>query len=116
MRIYPRTGLERILRAEGLITPDANLLEPFFYFSPELPRQWYLEELSRFGREHRNVVNSFEAQQPVVERLLRWCAYLPLPRPRWRVLPRLRRIINPFRGIRPRVFEDHPYPIVPEFP
>jgi len=44
---------------------------------------------------------------------MKWCAYLPLPRPRWRVLPRLRRIVDPFRGIRPRVFEDHPYPIVP---
>jgi radical SAM superfamily enzyme YgiQ (UPF0313 family) len=113
VRIYPRTGLERTLRDEGLIAPEANLLEPFFYFSPELPRQWYLEELSRFGRDHRNVVNSFEAQQPIVEKLMKWCAYLPLPRPRWRVLPRLRRIVDPFRGIRPRVFEDHPYPIVP---
>ena len=113
VRVYPRTGLERSLRAGGLIPPDANLLEPFFYFSPDLPRRWYLEELTRFGRAHRNVVNSFEAQQPIVERLTRWCAHLPLPRPRWRVLPRLRRIVDPFRGIRPRVFEDHPYPIVP---
>jgi radical SAM superfamily enzyme YgiQ (UPF0313 family) len=113
VRIYPRTGLEKSLREEGLIAPDANLLEPFFYFSPDLPRGWYLGELSRFGREHRNVVNSFEAQQPIVERLTKWCTYLPLPRPRWRVLPKLRRIVDPFQGIRPRVFEDHPYPIVP---
>jgi anaerobic magnesium-protoporphyrin IX monomethyl ester cyclase len=114
VRIYPRTGLERSLRAEGLIAPEANLLEPFFYFSPDLSREWYLEELARFGRQHRNVLNSFEAQQPIVERLTRWCTHLPLPRPRWRVLPRLRRVIDPFRGIRPRVFEDHPYPIVPD--
>ncbi|MGH9443201.1 MAG: B12-binding domain-containing radical SAM protein [Thermoanaerobaculia bacterium] len=113
VRVYPRTGLEAMLRADGLIPPEANLLEPFFYFSPDLPRAWYLDELARFGRQHRNVVNSFEAQQPIVERLARWFMYLPLPRPRWRVLPRLRRLVDPFQGIRPRVFEDHPYPIVP---
>jgi radical SAM superfamily enzyme YgiQ (UPF0313 family) len=116
VRVYPQTGLERSLRSEGLIPPGTNLLEPFFYFSPQLPRAWYLEELVRFGREHRNVINSFEAQQPIVERLTRWCARLPLPRPRWRVLPALRRLVDPFRGIRPRVFENHPFPIVPAAP
>ena len=116
VRVYPRTGLERSLRTEGLIPPDADLLRPFFYFSPELPRERYLSELVSFGREHRNVVNSFEAQQPIVERMIRWCARLPLPRPRWRVLPSLRRIVDPFHGIRPGVFENHPYPIVPDNP
>jgi anaerobic magnesium-protoporphyrin IX monomethyl ester cyclase len=113
VRVYPRTGLERRLRAEGLLREGTDLLRPFFYFSPELPRAWYLEELGRFGRRHRNVVNSFEAQQPVVERLLAWSSRLPLPRPRWRVLPRLRRMWDPFAGIRPGIFEDSPYPIVP---
>jgi len=113
VRVYPQTGLERQLRAEGLIRPDANLLEPFFYLSPDLPRDWYLERLSSFARQHPNVVHSFEAQQPIVEKLTRACMYLPLPKPRWRVLPYLRGVVDPFRGMRRDLFENHPYPIVP---
>jgi anaerobic magnesium-protoporphyrin IX monomethyl ester cyclase len=113
VRVYPGTGLAESLRGEGLLDERSNLLQPVFYFSPELPRDWYLAELERFGRRHRNVVSSFEAQQPVVERLVRWLAPFPLPRPRWRALPWLRRIVNPFAGIRPGVFENHPFPILP---
>jgi len=116
VRVYPRTGLARSLGQQGLLADDADLLRPLFYFSPDLPRGWYLEELVRFGRRHPNVVNSFEAQQPVVERLVRWLAYAPLPRPRWRALPWLRRLVDPFKGLRPRVFEDHPFPILPASP
>lgn len=113
VRVYPGTGLERRLRAEGWIASETNLLEPFFYLSPELPRDRYLDLLTGFAKEHRNVVHSFEAQQPVVDTLTRACMYLPLPKPRWRVLPRLRRFVDPFRPMRRDVLENHPFPVVP---
>jgi anaerobic magnesium-protoporphyrin IX monomethyl ester cyclase len=116
VRVYPGTGLERSLRAEGLIGPGADLLEPFFYLSPELPREWYFDHLSAFAREHPNVVHSFEAQQPIVDRLTRACMYLPLPKPRWRVLPYLRRFVDPFRPMRRDLLDDHPFPVVPSAP
>ena len=113
VRVYPGTGLERRLRADGLIGPAANLLEPFFYLSPDLPRDWYFDYLEGFARQHANVVHSFEAQQPIVDRLTRACMYLPLPKPRWRVLPYLRRFVDPFQPMRRNLLDDHPFPVVP---
>ena len=40
IRIYPGSGLERIAVREGVVAPDANLLEPTYYFSPQLERAW----------------------------------------------------------------------------
>ena len=113
VRVYPGTGLERRLRAEGWIGPETNLLEPFFYLSPDLPRDRYFDLLMKLAKEHRNVVHSFEAQQPIVDTLTRACMYLPLPKPRWRVLPRLRRFVDPFRPPRRDALERHSFPVVP---
>jgi hypothetical protein len=39
--------------------------------------------------------------------------YLPLPKPRWRVLPYLRRFVDPFQSMRRDLLDDHPFPVVP---
>ena len=36
MRIYPNTPLHRIAIAEGIVSPETELLTPVFYFSPQL--------------------------------------------------------------------------------
>jgi radical SAM superfamily enzyme YgiQ (UPF0313 family) len=46
IRIYPHTPLASMAFAEGLITPDDNLLLPRFYVTPAL-RDWLPERLAR---------------------------------------------------------------------
>ncbi|MBL8113697.1 MAG: radical SAM protein [Acidobacteria bacterium] len=112
VRVYRGTGLHRRLVEEGKLAPDANLLEPVFAFSETLPRDWYLARLLAFSRAHPNVVNSFEAGQPIVERLARALGRLPLPRPRWRLLPAIRRLGSPFRAARADALSSSPWPVV----
>jgi anaerobic magnesium-protoporphyrin IX monomethyl ester cyclase len=114
VRVYRGTGLHRSLLASGRISEDQSLLEPLFVFSDSLPRDRYLEKLVRFSREHPNVVNSFEAGQPIVETLARLLGRLPLPRPRWRLLPLVRRFGSPFRAVRPDALVDSRWPVVTE--
>lgn len=112
VRVYRGTGLHRALLAEGSLSPSQNLLEPFFVFSSTLPRDWYLSRLIEFSRENPNVVNSFEAGQSVVETLSRAVSWLPFPRPRWRLLPAIRRIGSPFRAARKDALTAPPWPVV----
>jgi radical SAM superfamily enzyme YgiQ (UPF0313 family) len=112
VRVYRGTGLHRALVAEGKIAPDADLLEPLFVFSESLPRESYLERLVAFSKAHPNVVNSFEAGQPIVETLARLAGRLPIPRPRWRLLPLVRRIGSPFRAARPDALTASRWPVV----
>jgi radical SAM superfamily enzyme YgiQ (UPF0313 family) len=46
LRIYPQTPLARIAVADGLISPDDNLLFPSFYITPSL-RDWLPERIGR---------------------------------------------------------------------
>ncbi len=43
MRIYPGTILEKIAEKEGLISNDGSLLQPVFYFAPELDQKRVME-------------------------------------------------------------------------
>lgn len=112
VRVYRGTGLHRALLAEGRLDPEADLLEPLFVFSERLPREAYLERLVAFSKEHPNVVNSFEAGQPIVETLARLAGRLPIPRPRWRLLPFIRRIGSPFRAARPDALTASPWRVL----
>lgn len=112
VRVYRGTGLQAELLERGLLEPDADLLRPVFTFSEALDRAWYRDRLRRFSKDHPNVVNSFEAGQPVVETLARVLGRLPLPRPRWRVLPWVRRVGSPFRDAAPDALTASPWPVV----
>lgn len=112
VRVYRGTGLHRSLLEAGRITQEQDLLQPLFVFSETLPRPEYMKRLLRFARAHPNVVNSFEAGQPIVETLGRLLGRLPLPRPRWRLLPLLRSFGSPFRDVRPDALVQSPWPIV----
>jgi radical SAM superfamily enzyme YgiQ (UPF0313 family) len=51
-RIYPGTAVHRRALAEGLITPETNLLEPRYYLSPALSEDQVFENLHRFSKEN----------------------------------------------------------------
>jgi radical SAM superfamily enzyme YgiQ (UPF0313 family) len=55
LRIYPQTPLARIALAEGVISPDEDLLLPRFYLVPEL-RDWLPERVASY-RASRSWVN-----------------------------------------------------------
>lgn len=112
VRVYRGTGLHRALVTAGKMGQNQNLLEPFFVFSDSLPRDWYLARLIEFSRANPNVVNSFEAGQSVVEVMSSLLGRLPFPRPRWRLLPIIRRIGSPFRAARGNALTASPWPVV----
>lgn len=53
IRIYPHTALARVAVAQGLISPDDNLLQPRFYLAKEL-REWLPETVKRWLTERPN--------------------------------------------------------------
>ncbi|HMD69147.1 MAG TPA: lipid biosynthesis B12-binding/radical SAM protein [Chitinivibrionales bacterium] len=54
MRVYPGTPLFRRALSEGVITPETDLLPPFFYVSPALSKEKILALLDGFSAESRN--------------------------------------------------------------
>jgi radical SAM superfamily enzyme YgiQ (UPF0313 family) len=51
-RIYPGTAVHRRAIAEGMMTPETNLLEPRYYLSPSLSEGEVFELLQQFSREN----------------------------------------------------------------
>lgn len=54
MRIYPGTQLFRQAVADGLLVPDANLLEPQYFLSPALTSEEVFAQLETFARQAPN--------------------------------------------------------------
>jgi len=58
IRIYPGTELERIARAEGVLTlPPHEMLEPVFYLSPSINKEWLLKKVYNSMSTHMNFIN-----------------------------------------------------------
>ncbi|MBL9127937.1 MAG: cobalamin-dependent protein [Verrucomicrobiales bacterium] len=90
MRVYPGTRLRDRALAEGVISADADLLEPVHYFAPGLDREAVQARLAEFGKTDTNWIlgeppPSFAS---LVERLRRRGVVGPL----WTYFARLRRL------------------------
>jgi hypothetical protein len=58
IRIYPGTELERIARADGVLTlPSHEMLEPVFYLSPSINKEWLLKKVYNSMATHMNFIN-----------------------------------------------------------
>jgi radical SAM superfamily enzyme YgiQ (UPF0313 family) len=58
IRIYPGTELERIARADGVLTlPSHEMLEPVFYLSPSINKEWLLKKVHNSMATHMNFIN-----------------------------------------------------------
>jgi radical SAM superfamily enzyme YgiQ (UPF0313 family) len=55
IRIYPNTSLYETARAEGLVTPETDLLEPVFYIAPQV-RGFFSELITAEAMQRRNWV------------------------------------------------------------
>jgi len=56
IRILPGTSLEERALREGVITEQTDLLQPVYYFSPKLDRDWLHGTLLEGFKHHRHVV------------------------------------------------------------
>jgi radical SAM superfamily enzyme YgiQ (UPF0313 family) len=57
IRIYPGTELENIARTEGVLTlPPLEMLEPIFYLSPSINKEWLLKKVCGSMTAHMNFI------------------------------------------------------------
>ena len=54
IRCYPRTQLWNIVCKEGLISKNTNILEPFYYVSPSIEKEWLIETIREYQEKHDN--------------------------------------------------------------
>ncbi len=50
LRINPGTGLYQVALEEGVVDEQTDMLEPRFYFSPQLDRKWLLDCIAAYKR------------------------------------------------------------------
>lgn len=92
LRIYPGTTLHRIAIAEGVISEASTLLDPTFYFSPNLQFDFAVERLRRFAAHHPRFMFSADSRSLILPYLTRAAAILQLPRPHWQYMGLFQRI------------------------
>jgi len=95
LRIYPGTELERIARQEGVLrhSPE-EMLEPVFYFSPQLDRRWTLDQVRRAAAENLNLLHAASLSHPWLPAVNRLFSRLPVRPPLWRHTPTIRRVVR----------------------
>lgn len=88
IRILPGTDLAKHAVKEGLLSPDCDLVQPAFYFSPQLDEQWVLDRINRAIAKCPTIVHGAEESGSGAERFfssaLHWLGVAP---PYWRFLP-----------------------------
>ncbi len=86
LRIYPGTTLHRIAIDEGIVAPGATLLDPTFYFSPDLSFDAAVTRLRRFSADHPRFMFSADSRSVLLPYLTRAASLLRLPKPHWRYM------------------------------
>jgi radical SAM superfamily enzyme YgiQ (UPF0313 family) len=89
IRIYPRTGMERIALSQGVIRQDSNLIFPHFYVSPELKGR--LEEIVREKALERKqwIVPGLEIN--ISQNLMEGIRRFQIRGPLWELVGRMKR-------------------------
>ncbi len=101
LRIYPRTQLAETARAEGVITPDTDLSDPVFYFSPGLTVERALKTIEASPARSRMVYLE-TLQRPSVALAHRLWTACRLPGATWSALPLYNRVVRALRLGPPR--------------
>jgi len=95
IRIYPGTELERIARAQGVLSvpPDA-MLSPVFYVSPEVDPRWVAERVREAVASHANYLGPASISVPFLPMLYRIGYALGIRPPLWRYTRLIRRLLR----------------------
>ena len=100
LRIYPGTPLEGIARAEGLLkAPASEMLQPAFYVSPAVGREWLIDTLEQAVDENMNFINPDTLALPFISTLSRLAVLGGVRPPLWRNTRALRRGLR-FLGVK----------------
>lgn len=95
IRIYPGTELEFIARRQGLLNCSVEeMLQPAFYFSPELNYDWTLDQVRRAAAETLNILHAASLSHPWLPAVNRLFSRLPVSRPLWRHTRAIRRVVR----------------------
>ncbi len=94
VRIYPNTALETIALEQGVIGSRDELVEPRFYFSPELDDVWLRDEMIASARRDPRLITAERSQSRLVPLGLRVLSTLGVRKPFWRFAPFLNRALR----------------------
>ncbi|NIR53185.1 radical SAM protein [candidate division KSB1 bacterium] len=97
VRIYPNTILERLVRNEGEIADDNDLLRPTFYISPRIRRETLYELVLKAVHTHPNYSTISDLQLPFLPWLVRTKTALRIKKPLWELAPHINRVMNALR-------------------
>ena len=86
LRIYPGTTLHRIAIDDGIVESDDSLLDPTFYFSPDLSFEAAVDRLRRFSADHPRFMFSADSRSALLPYLTRAASVLRLPKPHWQYM------------------------------
>ena len=92
LRVYPGTTLHNIAVSEGTLAAADSLLDPTFYFSPQLSLDDAVARLRRFAADHPRFMFSADSRSMILPWLTRAASVLRLPRPHWRYMGLFQRI------------------------
>lgn len=95
LRIYPGTGLEGIARREGVLQrPAGEMLEPVFYLSPAVEREWLERELGRAMGEQMNIISGDSLGLSFLPFIYRMARIIGMRPPVWRYTRLVRRCLR----------------------
>ena len=90
--------------SEGTLDASDPLLDPTFYFSPQLSLDEAVARLRRFAADHPRFMFSADSRSMVLPWLTRAASVLRLPRPHWRYMGLFQRVT---RMHLPRTLRTH---------
>lgn len=92
VRLYPGTALEAAARREGtLIKPAAEMLDPVFYVSPGVEKDWLLKTLAAATRKNLNFIDSASLELPFLSGLYGLAHLAGIKQPLWKHTRLIRR-------------------------
>lgn len=95
IRIYPDTRLERLARQQGVLShSDQEMIEPVFYFSPDLSLAWTLDQVRRVAAENLNLLHLPSLSHPWLPGVNRLFQRLPLSPPIWKHTWAIRKMVK----------------------
>jgi len=92
LRIYPGTTLHRIAIDDGIVESDDSLLDPTFYFSPDLSFEGAVDRLRHFSADHPRFMFSADSRSALLPYLTRAASVLRLPKPHWQYMGIFQRV------------------------
>ncbi|MCF6157153.1 MAG: radical SAM protein [wastewater metagenome] len=98
IRIYPGTELENTARKEGVLSLSSEeMLEPVFYVSPTLDRDWLIDKMRHVLATHMNYLDSNSLGLSFLPTINRFGYKFGIRAPLWRYTRPIRRLLKLLR-------------------